>query len=367
MEKIIETLLDAFKESAKRTRNIFSIINIASILLLIGFFNYRFSWQRHLTGRVHYMEQTYQWNQQHLDKVDIVCNWLELDSNKTIMYDKERLVAAVAKIDTLKIYDEKPSNEHKEPDSYFLSIPIIGIKIYIQDIPLLGGFATSILLTWFFYARRREKSIINELSKKIKLCKFHYPDLISQIFYGISFNAIFNTIPKLDNDSRVRFRVLSKLTIYLLILAPSILLFGIQVWDSIENHIDHCGQKHQKYIVLNSATHQYLVGEEIDYFCSNFKIKNIENKIVNNVPTYEYANIIYSDPINHKIKKSIKNELIIIQVLAWLFIIFSVMQTINTLIIINEEKEMKKIINDTYDEYQKLIENSSKNDSKSLS
>lgn len=356
MEKTVTTLLEAYKESAKRTRNIFSIINIASILLLISFFNYRFSWQRHLSGRIQFMENKYEWNENYIDKITAVKQWLE--SNPNITYDSVKLNSALRKLDTLPYYSGNQNSEHKEPESYFLSIPIIGIKIYIQDIPLLGGFATSILLTWFFYARRREKSIMNELAEKMKNCKNQYPDLVSQIFYGISFNAIFNTVPILDNDSKVKFKKLSKAVVYTLIFAPVILLGIIQIWDTIENHFPSCGQKHQKYILIDESKCKYLVGEELNYFVSNFKIQNIDTMIQYNTPTFKFADVVFCGDMNRRERITIKTELIIIQILAYLFIIFSLIQTINSMIIIKEEGEYKKMINE---EYKTLIESSSNN------
>lgn len=386
MKKKLFPLLESYKASTQRTRNIFSALNIALLILLISFFNYRLSWQNNEASGAPKRYSIYELQYKYLDKASYLITWLD---NKSIPYDSCKLKCAIKSIDFTYQIDTISCNCKKflgvspiEPASFaedfkYLTIPIIGIKIYIQDLPLLGGFALSILLTWYVYARRREKSIVKKISGIIltqarksqstaskapatevidqntndsqapKRLRSTDPDLLDTV--GIAYNNIFSTIPNIDDDEVIKFKKISisKSILYFLIFSPCILLFIVQCWDTYETVCR--GPFDQKYLKLDGARGNiYIKGNAIDYFVNTFDIDY--NKLENteeyeaNVKTWKYIDIVYDTPIYERKRCNAKIALCVFISLSFILIGYCFLQTYNIYIIRKDESQYMKEI-----------------------
>ncbi len=218
---VYQNLVTDYKVSITRTRNVFIIVNVISIIFLVGYFNHRWTWLRHLSTPS-YSET-------------------KIDSTATGSRPKDYLefVNPGKKTDILDIR-EQLIKESLGSEFKFVKINLIGTKIFIDDLPILGGIALLIVMTWFQYVIRREKGITVAISQKIQ--SEDSKDSIEYLFYGTAFNEIFNTIPgidvPLDDDFHDKWE--SDLLIWvrrLMLFAPSILLGLIIAHDFTETFI----------------------------------------------------------------------------------------------------------------------------------
>lgn len=345
MKYSIDKTLELHKQATSRTRKIFLILNVCSILLLISLFNYKWSWRLHESEHSDVNYFTYEYQQRHLDKAKKVWSWAEkVPVYSGEMKKKLRYVVSTLndcqqnKCDTvsgcteyLKVEPKKPSIP--DSDMLFIDLPFIGIKIYVQDIPFLGGFAIAILLTWYFYARRREKGFVKKLYVAL-----HAEGTLStkdKIYNEVVDNSIFNTIPEIDDDIKIRFKKLSDSFVSFLMVCPVILIGLYQFYDIKENLFE--GSDNQKYLVIGDDR---LVGSEVDYYRTNFDIP-VEN-VQKNIPTFEFTDILFSrDPDK---ACEIKWHLGVIMFLSVALLVYSFFQTYNIVMIRKEDNNMIKKI-----------------------
>lgn len=323
MKYSLEKTLDAHKNSTARTRKIFLIINLTSILLLVSLFNYKWSWKNFeaVSSDTNYF--TYEFHERHIDKAFHVKKWL-LDScgktNPKLDYVVSTLsdnsINAGKSLEYLKVSPKKGL----EVDDKFLivDLPALGIKIYVQDIPLLGGFAVCILLTWYFYARRREKGFVKKLLIIAKDDKKQ--ETKDRIHEELSDNSIFNVIHNVDEDKQVLLKGVSDVFVWFLIFCPVILMGFYEYYDVKENLF--CGASHQKYLILNKEVK--LIGSEIDYYQRNFQIP--DTLVKHNVSTLKFINILIG---NNESSKEVNKIIVISMIFSAIFYFICLLQTYN--------------------------------------
>lgn len=338
MNNIISSILNSYKDTAQRTRIIFSTLNVASIILLIGFFNYRLSWVNFESGNLVKRYNVYELQERYFDKAIMLRTFLK---DKKIEYDTCKLDFAIKKFYSLKDtitcdvsrYIAIPpvvASNNKE-DFSLLTIPVIGVKLYIQDLPLLGGFAVAILLTWYYYARRREKSIVIAMSEKIDINQEAIDSEIkASTANGIAFSTIFSTIEKVDDKKDVIFKntKFSENILSFLFFAPTMLLIIILVWDTIESYA--YGIDSQKYLLIDKPNKEpiYLKGNGVDYFICNFGI-NYDDLVAKsgsnfkeNVSTFKYVSIMYELKSQQKYVFLTRLRLIFVSIASFLILYY---------------------------------------------
>lgn len=362
--EIVSTLISAYTESTKRTRIIFSLLNLLSIILLVNFFNSRLSWGRHPGVYDTVREDLYELDYKYLDKLPNVIGWcadtaslndaqIRIVHRKSLakLHEVNQLIhlpnpALGGKPTPVLEFQDSRSSGIKPtlPIEYkFLNLSFLGLHIYDQDIPLIGGFTVLVLLTWFFYARRREKGILTEIIRLLPRMSAS-KKLRYQIVYGVSFSAIFNTIRGLDNDSHVFAKSLSIWLIRFLLIMPCLMIALLQGYDTVENHI--YGPAKQEYLNLGTGR-GYLYGDELQYYISNFNISTHE--VQRNVPTFEYIRILNN--VRHLNKDYLRSELIILEVITFIFLIMIIINTVNIILLIKDEDVLKRTnIETTYAE-----------------
>lgn len=200
--KTADLLINTYKEATKRTRGIFVILQLVAIVFFIGYFNHRYTWLRRGI-------EVYE-----LEKGQYKPDELNIEESLKYYY---------------RIYSK---SKELGGDLKFIDFDLVGLEIYIEDLPLLGSIALTIIMTWFFYVNRRESGIITEISKKISDEKD--ANMIKYLFYGTSFNLVFNTIKSVD-DEEVSFAQLMAVKIRrILLFLPAIILSAILIHDIYE-------------------------------------------------------------------------------------------------------------------------------------
>jgi len=208
--KTADLLISSYSGSAHRTRKIFIILNIVSIILMIAFFNSNYSWLRH-------------------KETKYIKDYLDLQ-NSNIISDNAVTIKQKLDIQNRQRLIEKNAVDHR-----FLNIDLVGIVIYVEDLPLLGSFALAILLTWFFYSIRRETGIIREIQKRINTESDK--NIVDYVFYGVSFKLLFNTIENVDEKQSVA-HLIAVYVRRLLLYFPTIVLICVAMVDIHETFFD---------------------------------------------------------------------------------------------------------------------------------
>jgi hypothetical protein len=214
-EQLYSHLIENYKNSIERTRRAFIALNIVTIIFLIGYFNYRWTWLRHLSTE-HRTEYIMNLKENTLSRPD---NYLEL-ADPGDPYNKIDI--------RRKMIEENLGDKFK-----FINIDLIGSRIFIDDLPILGGITIMVMLTWFFYVIRREKGIAHEVKRRIS--GESDVNSIRYLFYGTSFNEIFNSIRTIDYNgdsdlNKIGNNILKGIR-RLMLFAPTIILFLIVSHD----------------------------------------------------------------------------------------------------------------------------------------
>ena len=125
-------------------------------------------------------------------------------------------------------YPRHQIHELLEVEMKTIEVPILGIQIYIEDMPILGGLGITLLLLWFYFVRRRERSIVKMLHSVATYAKPQEKKYqIKKIYTSLAFSQLFNTIPNIDNFAKSNFRnPISKLLSFLNVNWPSAKIFS---------------------------------------------------------------------------------------------------------------------------------------------
>jgi predicted negative regulator of RcsB-dependent stress response len=193
-KKVYELLIDAHRISTTRSRQVFAIINIITVVFLLAYFNYRWTWQRH---SVEFYGQGLPY---------------KTDTTKVDKDIKERQIASFPNYESYnrevtmdEILRKKTRDFRLENEVYvtnrFVNLNFIGSKIYIDDLPTLGGLALGIVMTWFYYLRRRELGVVRQVRNYLREQKETDPEVIAFVYFGISFNQVFNTVMGTDEKA----------------------------------------------------------------------------------------------------------------------------------------------------------------------
>lgn len=254
-ESILKGLVNEFSKAIIRTRNVFVIINIISIVFLVGYFNHRWTWLRHIAP-LSYSEMRLD-NSGTENRPPEYLEYNNPGENSGVIDIREELIKSSI-----------------GGDFKFVKFNLIGTKIFVDDLPILGGVALLIIMIWFQYVIRREKGIAVAISKRVE--KEESPEIVRFLFYGTAFNEIFNSIPGIDqtddenHSSDFEARVLVFMR-RLMLFAPAILLALIIVHDFLETFIQRNliveGEKIQLFNYLVNEKH---IGQIVEIFVRLF-------------------------------------------------------------------------------------------------
>lgn len=214
--KNIEKLVEQYADAATRARRIFLISNITAILLLTAYFNLHWTWLRRIPFGL---------------RPD---NYLVLVPPSPSTSESALSSAEIAER-SRKIDDPDAVDMRREfaltwtRDFQYADFRLVGAKIFVDDIPLLGGAALAVIMTWYYFARRRERGIIKEISQLAH--KERDPEIVRYIFYGVSFSLIFNTVSVVDDTDESWGRRFARLLVLGLFYAPCAVMALIILHD----------------------------------------------------------------------------------------------------------------------------------------
>lgn len=172
-----KVLLEAGVHAINRARYVFLAINVAGVFVLLGLFNATFPWLRNSIERAKAMKLA----PDHLQHIQ-----------KTVYQDL-----------------------------WTLTSPILGIKISVFDLAIIGSSALFILAVWQYYCVRRENNIVHiiraEARKLVELKEF---DAASYLYHGIAHYFVFTTRFDTMVPAGQRTRIAPTRVVQALILMP---------------------------------------------------------------------------------------------------------------------------------------------------
>lgn len=145
-----KAMLEAGGHAINRARYVFIAINVAGIFILIGLFNATFPWLRNSIVRAKVQIPP----PDHLPHIE-----------KTV-------------------YE----------DLWTMTAPLLGVKISVFDIAVIGSAALFVLAVWQYYCVRRENTIVYKISKEASdAIKNGDIDAASYLYHGIVHHFVFTT------------------------------------------------------------------------------------------------------------------------------------------------------------------------------
>ncbi len=186
----INILLQQFVEASKRVRLSLITVCLAAMLLFVGVFNHQWTWLANKEYRYHHID----WPADLKNPIDPL----------KYFNNNDALVAALNRIsenDNPK-YPRHQIHELLDVEMKTVEVPVLGIQIYTEDLPVVGGVGVMILLSWFYFVRRRERGIVKLLhSIVVHANPIDKKALIGKIYSTVAFTQVFNTIQNLDSFS----------------------------------------------------------------------------------------------------------------------------------------------------------------------
>ena len=205
-EKSLETLVESYLSSANRARRVFLVSNITTVLLLVTYYNLHWTWLRHLADPQ------------------------GVEATRPAGYLQFYTLNADSTVNLVDVRGDMVGQLGR--DFLFADFALVGAKIFAHDIPILGGVALSIIMTWYFYARRRERGVMKEIASVVE--GEENPETVRYVFYGISFNLIFNTVPGIDAGRSGPSRRFANTILKSLFYAPCVIMTLIIGHDVFE-------------------------------------------------------------------------------------------------------------------------------------
>ncbi|GAL83990.1 hypothetical protein MYP_1218 [Sporocytophaga myxococcoides] len=182
-EKILESLITAYIDASKRTRQIFLILNIAGIIIFIAEFNRVFSWLHYFRENKNLVKDPQQ------------------ESFQNIIYDKFELI----------------------------EIPVIGIQFSVSDIILVGMLGFVVIATWYYFSARRQHHVVSELLERSRNSDNLH--IKRYLYFGIVNQSVFLTgsdVDTIDFKKKSSYRIVAQiLQAFLVILPFSLIAFEL--------------------------------------------------------------------------------------------------------------------------------------------
>lgn len=196
--KKIDILLEATKNGASRTRYVFLTTIISSAIILISVFNSYWSWARH-------------WNMDDREGFAIEHHFITSSFFDSVLLSQKKQLLKYPifqqKYDSLMKKDEDIMKKIYA-DIFFqrrsITLPLLNVKCYVDDISAISGAAFVVIITWFFFTVRRENHSIRKIQSTFNSVHKSGPhtqnkyDLLDFIFQGCSQSFIFLTATKFD-------------------------------------------------------------------------------------------------------------------------------------------------------------------------
>ncbi len=182
-EKILESLITAYIDASKRTRQIFLILNVAGIIIFIAEFNRVFSWLRFFRENKSLVKDAQQ------------------ESFQNIIYEKFELI----------------------------EIPVIGVQFSVSDIILVGMLGFVVIATWYYFSARRQHHVISELLERSRNTDNLH--IKRYLYFGIVNQSVFLTgsdVDTIDFKKKSSYRIVAHiLQAFLVILPFSLIAFEL--------------------------------------------------------------------------------------------------------------------------------------------
>jgi hypothetical protein len=217
----VKSLASLYVKSVERSRRVWLVLQIFSVVVFIAVFNHRFSWYRTKILRDDFK----------IEKMEHEGG----DHWKSPLGMSEYVGAAIHK------------NVEFEGKMKFVGLEWIGSEIYADDLPLIASTALAIILAWFIFAYRRTVGILQKFRDVIQNKEISKGSA-ELIMASVSFYQIFNdtkydsavssksngddTPPKKPKRSVNEIVThASLLGLRALIFAPVFIFFGVSILD----------------------------------------------------------------------------------------------------------------------------------------
>ena len=206
-KETIKSVIDSAIYVIERSRYVFVVLNISGICIFSGLFNSIFPWIRNTIHR-------------------------------------EEMMKALGGQDTA--YHLPHLEKTLAQDLWTVTAPLIGIKISVWDLSLIGTLSLTIIAVWQYYAIRRENEVIHLICCKAISASKSEPELAQYLYHGIVHYFLFTT-SLIDNEttdsyprihSKYFIRCLQYLPVWLPILLVASDLFTTFVPFSASMHPD---------------------------------------------------------------------------------------------------------------------------------
>lgn len=263
--RIDQLLVDSYAEAATKARRVFLITNFATIVLLIAYFNLHWTWLRHFaefdrgTRPVGYYQVTNVTPTYEVVRTKPTADQLPLarEYHLPVTFDGESTLETVwlvprhlmdtgddgqenvkAPFEVNSVNLRESLVERVSDDFRFVNFSPVGAKVFSDDLPVLGGVALAVIMTWYFYVRRRERGIMQQIaSRVVQAANRGEKGRVELLFYGTALKLVFNSIEGVDEGSRGVPAAFARLIIGGLLYAPCIVLSIIFVHDLIQTFL----------------------------------------------------------------------------------------------------------------------------------
>ena len=191
-EKKLEVLLEAASIAIKRARYVFILINMAAVIIFTAQFNSLSPWLENVKTR--------------------------LEHSKIEESIKEKKIEVI--------------NEILRKELEIMSVPLLGIKVSVFDLAIIGSLATLLLAVWFYYCVRRENIVVEEVVRLARK-KGESRHKRAYLYHGIAHYFVYTTAVKKESPAGITPQATARIAIQFLFFVPVLIPWFIISADLI--------------------------------------------------------------------------------------------------------------------------------------
>jgi hypothetical protein len=172
----------------------FTVMTVVCIMTAVVLFNHYFSYEEYLYKKMNVLLRLNDSTKYAEDRKDTI-TYRTISQNELIKKLKTKDILPLDSLGLIKGESENPISKkirenyiNNHIESSYISIPILGIKVSVNDILIVMSFTFLVLSAWLFLCIRSENFTVGKI---LSLNQTKSINIRRYIFYGICFNNMF--------------------------------------------------------------------------------------------------------------------------------------------------------------------------------
>jgi len=162
----IKLRLEGIRQAITRSRFTFLVSTIASVAIFVTAWNAYLSWDNEFAMQTHWSADKLFTGDERTERLKVIARELKIDPNslKEIGIKPEDISQKIDSKELTQVTDYAQQQLVSEwVKNHIITVGLLGIRVSVNDLPVLGSMSLFIISIWFYYSVRRENRAIGTL------------------------------------------------------------------------------------------------------------------------------------------------------------------------------------------------------------